>query len=99
MDSVEELENIPVAFNNGQPVLLRSVGNVTEGTTPGQYERYNMERMITVTANLDGDLGSVAEQVRAAIAELGAGGLIAPDAAWRLAPYRGGGARGQLDAE
>jgi multidrug efflux pump subunit AcrB len=72
MNSVEELENIPVAFSNGQPVLLRSVGNVTEGTTPGQYERYNMERMITVTANLDGDLGSVAQEVRAAIAELGA---------------------------
>ena len=71
MNSVEELENIPVAFSNGQPVLLRSVGSVTEGTTPGQYERYNMERMITVTANLDGDLGTVAEEVRAALAELG----------------------------
>jgi multidrug efflux pump subunit AcrB len=72
MNSVEELENIPVAFNEGQPVLLRSVGSVTEGTTPGQYERYNMERMITVTANLDGDLGTVAEEVRAALVELGA---------------------------
>jgi multidrug efflux pump subunit AcrB len=72
MSSVEELENLPVAYSNGQPVLLRSVGSVTEGTTPGQYERYNMERMITVTANLDGDLGTVAEEVRAALAELGA---------------------------
>jgi len=36
---------------------------------------------------------------RAAIAELGAGGLITPEVAWRLAPYRGGGARGQLDPE
>jgi multidrug efflux pump subunit AcrB len=72
MSSVEELENIPVAFSAGQPVLLRSVGKVTEGTTPGQYARYNMERTITVTANLDGDLGSVAEEVRAALAELGA---------------------------
>jgi multidrug efflux pump subunit AcrB len=72
MDSVEELENIPVAFSDGQPVLLRSVGKVTEGTTPGQYARYNMERTITVTANLDGDLGTVAEEVRAALAELGA---------------------------
>jgi multidrug efflux pump subunit AcrB len=72
MDSVEELENIPVAYSDGQPVLLRTVGNVTEATTPGQYARYNMERMITVTANLEGDLGSVAEEVRAALAELGA---------------------------
>jgi multidrug efflux pump subunit AcrB len=72
MSSIEELENIPVAFNDGQPVLLRSVGTVSEGTTPGQYARYNMERMITVTANLDGALGTVAEEVRAALAELGA---------------------------
>jgi multidrug efflux pump subunit AcrB len=72
MSSIEELENIPVAYTNGQPVLLRSVGKVTEGTTPGQYERYNMERMITVTANLVGDLGTVAAQVRAALEELGA---------------------------
>jgi multidrug efflux pump subunit AcrB len=71
MSSVEELENIPVAYNDGVPVLLRSVANVTPGTTPGQYERYNMERMITVTANLDGDLGTVAADVRAALAELG----------------------------
>jgi multidrug efflux pump subunit AcrB len=71
MSSVEELENIPIAYNEGQPVLLRSVASVTPGTTPGQYERYNMERMITVTANPQGDLGSVAAQVRAALAELG----------------------------
>jgi multidrug efflux pump subunit AcrB len=72
MSSVEELQNLPVAHNNGQPVLLRSLASVTPGTAPGQYERYNMQRMITVTANLEGDLGSVAAQVRAALAELGA---------------------------
>jgi multidrug efflux pump subunit AcrB len=72
MDSVEELENIPVAYREGQPVLLRSVGKVAEGTTPGQYARYNMERTITVTANIEGDLGTVAQEVRAALAELGA---------------------------
>ncbi|HZF31607.1 MAG TPA: efflux RND transporter permease subunit [Gammaproteobacteria bacterium] len=72
MSSVEDLENLPVAYNGGQPVLLRSLASVTPGTTPGQYERYNMQRMITVTANLAGDLGTVAAQVRAALAELGA---------------------------
>jgi len=72
MNSVEQLENIPVAYAHGQPVLLGSVANVTQGTTPGQYQRYNMERMITVTANLEGDLGTVASQVRAALADLGA---------------------------
>lgn len=72
MSSIEELENIPVAYDRGQPVLLRSVANVTAGTTPGQYERYDMQRQITVTANLAGDLGAVARDVRAALAELGA---------------------------
>jgi len=71
MSSVEELENIPVANSDGNPVLLRSVASVTPGTTPGQYERYNMERMVTVTANLEGDLGRVSGEVRAALAELG----------------------------
>jgi multidrug efflux pump subunit AcrB len=71
MDSVEQLENIPVAYENGQPVLLRSLASVTPGTAPGQYERYNMQRMITVTANLEGDVGTVSNEVRAALAELG----------------------------
>jgi multidrug efflux pump subunit AcrB len=72
MSSAEELENLPVAYNDGQPVLLRSLASVTPGTAPGQYERYNMQRMITVTANIAGDLGTAAAEVRAAIAELGA---------------------------
>src|SRR5207245_6936126 len=72
MDSVEEAENIPVTYRNGEAMLLRNIANVTEGTTVGQYERYNMQRMITVTANIGGvDLGSVAQQVMNAIKELG----------------------------
>src|SRR5437867_7940205 len=72
MDSVEEAENIPVTYRNGQAILLRNIANVTEGTTVGQYERYNMQRMITVTANIGGaDLGSVANQVMNAINKLG----------------------------
>jgi multidrug efflux pump subunit AcrB len=70
MSSVEQLENMPVAYENGQPVLLRSLASVTPGTAPGEYERYDMQRMITVTANIEGDLGSVAADVRAALAEL-----------------------------
>jgi multidrug efflux pump subunit AcrB len=71
MSSVEDLENMPVAYENGQPVLLRSLASVTPGTAPGQYARYDMQRMITVTANLEGDLGTVAKEVRAAVSELG----------------------------
>src|SRR5262249_50429222 len=48
------------------------IAKVTEGTTVGQYQRYNMQRMITVTANISGShLGTVAKQVRSAIGQLG----------------------------
>ena len=36
---------------------------------------------------------------RAAVAALGAGGLITPELAWRLSPYRAKSPRGQLDPE
>src|SRR6266571_2835011 len=72
MDSVEEAQNIPVTYRDGQAILLRNLANVTEGTTVGQYERYNMQRMITVTANIGGaDLGTVTHEVMKALQELG----------------------------
>ena len=64
MDSLEEARNVPVINRDGQGVLLRNVAKVTEGTAVGQYQRYNMQRLVTVTANIAGaDLGSVARQV------------------------------------
>ena len=72
MDSIEAAKNIPVAYRNGEAVLLRNVARVTEGTASGEYERYNMQRMITVTANIgDADLGSASKSVVKAIQELG----------------------------
>ncbi len=72
MDSVEQVKNVPVLDRNGQSVLLRNVAKVTESTAVGQYERYNMQRMVTVTANIEGaDLGSVAKQVSQALEKLG----------------------------
>ncbi|MGZ4975382.1 MAG: efflux RND transporter permease subunit, partial [Limisphaerales bacterium] len=68
MTSVEDLKNVPVIGKNGQPVLLRSVANITSGTAVGEYDRYNMQRMITLTANLhDSDLGTVTRQINAAL--------------------------------
>jgi len=72
MNSVEEAQNLPVTYQAGQSVLLRNVAKVSEGTAVGQYERYNMQRMITVTANLSKtDLGSASKQVAQAIREVG----------------------------
>jgi multidrug efflux pump subunit AcrB len=72
MDSLEQARNVPVADRDGHAVLLRNVAHVTEGTAVGQYHRYNMQRLVSVTANTAGaDLGTVSRQVTASLKELG----------------------------
>ena len=72
MNSLEEARNLPVAERSGEPVLLRNLASVTEKTAMGEYDRYNMQRTISVTANLFGtDLGSATRQVAQALKELG----------------------------
>jgi multidrug efflux pump subunit AcrB len=72
MNSLEEVKNISVSGKDGKPVLLRNIAGVSRGVTTGLYERYNMQRTISVTANLSGAaLGAVAAQVRKAIRDAG----------------------------
>jgi multidrug efflux pump subunit AcrB len=72
MDSLEQVKNVPVLERKGRDLLLRNLAEVKEDTAVGQYRRYNMQRTVTVTANLGGeDLGHVADQVQEAIAGLG----------------------------
>jgi multidrug efflux pump subunit AcrB len=53
---------------NANPVLLRDVAQITQGTMPGEFDRYNMKRELSLAANIVGaDLGSVATQVIAAV--------------------------------
>ena len=73
MNSLEAAQNLPVGNRDGKAILLRNIASVKEGTTVGQYERYNMQRMVTVTANItDTDLGSVTRQVAQALKDVGA---------------------------
>jgi multidrug efflux pump subunit AcrB len=72
MTSLEDLKNVPVAHRNGEAILLRNVASVRTGTTVGLYERYNMQRSVTLTANIVGaDLGTVAAELTRALAEVG----------------------------
>lgn len=72
MDSLDEAENLPVTYAHSEAVLLRSIARVAKGAEMGQYQRYNMQRMIRVTANISGaDLGTAARQVARALRELG----------------------------
>ena len=75
MTQPEDLATIPVNHREGQPLLLRDVAQVSSGTMAGQFDRYNMKREITLTANISGrDLGAVAADVRKTLAQLEAGG-------------------------
>lgn len=72
MTSIEAAKNLPILDRSASGILLRNVAEVSEGSTTGQYERYNMQRLVTVTANATGsDLGRVAQDVDAALRELG----------------------------
>ncbi len=71
--SVEDLKNVPVSGRGSAPVLLRNLASIAPGTVVGQYERYNMARVVSITANIHrSDLGHVAAQVKEAIARAGA---------------------------
>ncbi|WP_439630326.1 efflux RND transporter permease subunit [Gemmata sp.] len=73
VQSLRDLELIPVAAAHGRPVLVRDVGDVKAGTMPGEVHRFNMRRTVTLQANVAGeDLGSAGRQVRAAIRAAGA---------------------------
>jgi len=63
MDSIEQVRNLPINAG-GRSVLLRNIASVEQGTTVGQYQRYNMQRMLAVTANVARtDLGSAASAI------------------------------------
>ena len=70
--SLEDLKNVPVSSAGGKSMLLRNVAGISPGTAVGQYERYNMARVVSLTANIHGsDLGSVMAQVNRAISAAG----------------------------
>jgi uncharacterized membrane protein len=72
MNSLEEVKNLPIARRSGQQIDLRNVAGVTDGTALGEYDRYNMQRMLTLSANIYGeDLGRAAARVQQAISDTG----------------------------
>jgi multidrug efflux pump subunit AcrB len=72
MTSLEDVRGIPITGDKGKSTLLRNVATVEAGKIVAEYDRYNMDRMITVTANIEGtDLGDAAAQVRRAVQEAG----------------------------
>jgi multidrug efflux pump subunit AcrB len=63
--SAEDIENIPIVSISGDANPLKTYAKVVPGTKVGEYDRYNMQRTISLTANLHGiDLGHAATQIR-----------------------------------
>jgi multidrug efflux pump subunit AcrB len=70
--SIHDLETVPLKRQNGKELLLQDVAEVKEGTMPGEFDRYNMRRQISLAANIYGeDLGRVSSQVSRAIERAG----------------------------
>jgi multidrug efflux pump subunit AcrB len=72
VESSSAIAMVPIQQRRGSPLLVRDVASVVESTMPGEYDRYNMRRVVSMTANLNGiDLGHAAQQVQAAIRRAG----------------------------
>ncbi|HJQ56029.1 MAG TPA: efflux RND transporter permease subunit, partial [Vineibacter sp.] len=70
--SVSALEQVPIKDDGRHQLLVRDVAEVGPGTMAGQYDRYNMKREVSLTANIYGqDLASVAREVMQAKADVG----------------------------
>jgi len=71
--SAEALAQIPLKRTDRGQVLVGDVASLTPGTMPGQFDRYNMRRQVTLTANVsNADLATVSREVARAIDRAGA---------------------------
>ena len=72
IDSIEDLEMLPITFKGSGTLLLRDVAEVRRGSMPGQFDRYNMRRQVSMTANIFGeDLGRVSRHIDEALERVG----------------------------
>jgi multidrug efflux pump subunit AcrB len=72
MTSLDDLRVIPVTPGGSSYPLLGDVARIENSTIVGEYDRFNGQRMVTLSANVAGeDLGRVANRVDQAIARTG----------------------------
>jgi multidrug efflux pump subunit AcrB len=70
--SAEALAQIPLKRTEHGQLLIGDVAKLTPGTMPGQYDRYNMRRQVTLTANVsNADLATVSREVAHALERAG----------------------------
>jgi multidrug efflux pump subunit AcrB len=72
INSAEDLGQIPLHSATGGQVLVQNIAEIRRDKMPGQFDRYNMKRQVTLTANRAGiDLGTLSREVSAAVARAG----------------------------
>lgn len=72
IDSLQAVGAIPVKTGSYAGPFVRDVASLSYGVMPGEYDHYNMSRMISITANLAGDdLGAATRKVQQTIDSLG----------------------------
>lgn len=70
--SLATVGEIPVKTGGYSGPFVRDVANVSYSTMVGEYDHYNMQRMVSISANLaSDDLGGAARRVEAVIKKLG----------------------------
>ncbi len=77
MTSLRDVEELPLmteeSLRSGiSRPLVSDLAKVEYGTVPGEVDRYNMQRVVSLTANIHGKaLGQVLEEVRSAVKRAG----------------------------
>jgi multidrug efflux pump subunit AcrB len=73
IQSVEQVGNIPVMPAGRPKPLLDDIASLKPGTMPGEIDRYNGQRVVSLTANIHGiTLGEAAGRLNRALAAAGA---------------------------
>ena len=58
MNSLSQIGTVPIKDTAQGQILLRDMAQLGSGTMPGEYDRNNMMRLVSLTANIEGeDLG------------------------------------------
>jgi multidrug efflux pump subunit AcrB len=68
MKSSKDVGLVPIRNAQNGKLLLQNIASIKEGKMPGEYDRYNMRRLVSFMANIEGeDLGRVAAKINRAI--------------------------------
>jgi multidrug efflux pump subunit AcrB len=72
MNSPDQLGVVPIVGTSGNGIYLRDIASIRKTFTPGEFDRINQQRFITVTANIHGgDLGTAIRDVNGILSSLG----------------------------